>query len=135
VASGPEAAELAAAAETALASLAPGQRAALDEHLDAARAQVNAVRHDPSVWRTYSRPILRGLFRGLSIVQPEIGLASLLFDGGEHLLVAQKLRRALREGPRTLEGRRVLHDIEAELQQLNHEDAQQVLDLLLAKKH
>jgi hypothetical protein len=41
----------------------------------------------------------------------------------------------LHEGPRTPEGRRVLHDIEAELQQLNHEDAQRVLDLLLAHKH
>jgi hypothetical protein len=128
----PDSAALAAAAKNTLASLAPEQKEALHEHLDAARAHVESVRHDPSAWRTYSRPILRGLFRGLTILQPELGLAALLFEGGKDFAVAHKLRRALREGPRTPEGRRVLHDIEAELQQLNHEDAQQVLDLLLS---
>ena len=128
-------AQIREAAQTALASLSAEQKAELQDHIDDARAQVASVRHDPSAWRTYSRPILRGLFRGLSVLQPELGLAALLFEGGKDFIVAQKLRRALREGPRTPEGRRVLHDIEAELQQLNHEDAQQVLDLLLAQKH
>jgi len=128
-------AQIREAAHTALASLSAEQKAVLQDHIDDARAQVESVRHDPSVWRTYSRPILRGLFRGLTILQPELGLAALLFEGGKDFVVAQKLRRALEEGPRTPEGRRVLHDIEAELQQLNHEDAQRVLDLLLAKKH
>lgn len=128
-------AQIREAAHTALASLSEEQKAVLQDHIDDARAQVESVRHDPAVWRTYSRPILRGLFRGLTILQPELGLAALLFEGGKDFVVAQKLRRALHEGPRTPEGRRVLHDIEAELQQLNHQDAQQVLDLLLAKKH
>ena len=123
------------AAHSALASLSSEQKAVLQDHFDDARAQVESVRHDPAVWRTYSRPILRGLFRGLTILQPELGLAALLFEGGKDFVVAQKLRHALEQGPRTPEGRRVLHDIEAELQQLNHEDAQRVLDLLLAKKH
>jgi hypothetical protein len=130
-----DSAQIREAAQTALATLAPEQKADLQEQIDAARAQVASVRHNPSVWRTYSRPILRGLFRGLTVLQPELGLAALLFEGGKDLVVAQKLRHALRAGPRTPEGRRVLHDIEAELQQLNHEDAQQVLDLLLATKH
>jgi hypothetical protein len=86
------------------------------------------------MWRSYSRPLLRGLFRGLSAVQPELGIAGLFYEGGEKLFAAHKLRQIVERGPSTLEGRRVLHDIEAELQQLNHEDAQQVLDILLAKK-
>jgi hypothetical protein len=118
----------------ALGSLRPDQRETLNQRLEDVRRQVDAVRHDPAAWRSYSRPILRGLFRGLSVVQPEVGVAALLFEGGEKLLAQQKLRQLVRLGPSSTEGRRVLHDIEAELQQLNHEDAQQVLDLLLAQK-
>jgi hypothetical protein len=118
----------------ALADLSPEHREELDKRLDAVRSQVASIRHDPAQWRTYARPILRGLFRGLSVVQPELGVASMLYEGGEKLFDARKLKRVIRRGPSTLEGRRVLHDIEAELQQLNHEDAQQVLDILLAKK-
>jgi len=120
------------AALAVLDGLPPEQQTALEQRLADVRRQVEAVRHDPAAWRSYSRPILRGLFRGLSIVQPEVGIASLIFEGGEHLVARQKLRELLRAGPTSAQGRQVLHDMEAELQQLNHEDAQQVLDLLLA---
>jgi hypothetical protein len=118
----------------ALVELAPEHKEELDKRLDAVRSQVESIRHDPAQWRTYARPILRGLFRGLSIVQPELGVASMLYEGGEKLFATQRLKQLAQRGPATLEGRRVLHDIEAELQQLNHEDAQQVLDILLAQK-
>ena len=58
----------------------------------------------------------------------------MLVEGGEKLFAAHKLKQIIDHGPSTAEGRRVLHDMEAELQQLNHEDAQQVLDMLLSKK-
>lgn len=118
----------------ALAALTPEQKAVVHERLADAREQVDAIRHDPAAWRSYSRPILRGLFRGLCLVQPEFGLAAMLFEGGKDVMAARKLGALLRHGPATPDGRRVLHEIEAELQQLNHEDAQQVLDVLLAHK-
>lgn len=117
-----------------IADLSPVVREEMEKRLEAVRDQVNSIRHNPTAWRTYSRPLLRGLFRGLSAVQPDLGIAGLLFQGGEKLFAAHKLRQIVERGPATLEGRRVLHDIEAELQQLNHEDAQQVLDILLAMK-
>jgi hypothetical protein len=118
----------------ALADLTPEHREELDKRLEAVRGQVESIRHDPEAWRTYSRPILRGLFRGLSVVQPELGVAAMLYEGGEKLFASHRLKQVILRGPSTQDGRRVLHDIEAELQQLNHEDAQQVLDILLAKK-
>lgn len=117
-----------------ISNLTPQHQEELERRLEAVRAQVNSVRHDPAVWRTYSRPILRGLFRGLSVVQPELGIAALLYEGGEKLLSSHRLRTIVDHGPATLEGRRALQDIEAELQQLNHEDAQQVLEVLLSKQ-
>lgn len=124
-------------AQTALAALEeldPRHREELDKRLDSVRQQVESIRNDPAAFRSYSRPILRGLFRGLSIVQPELGVAAMLYEGGEKLFDHRKLRQVLERGPTTEDSRRVLHDIEAELQQLNHEDAQQVLDILLSKK-
>jgi len=117
-----------------LEDIAPEHREELEKRIAAVREQVESVRHDPAAWRTYARPILRGLFRGLSFVQPEFGVAAMLYEGGEKLFDRHKLKQIISHGPATLEGRRVLHDVEAELQQLNHEDAQQVLDILLAKK-
>lgn len=117
-----------------LAELAPHHQEEFDKRLDAVRQQVESIRHDPEAWRSYARPILRGLFRGLSVVQPELGVAAMLYEGGEKLFASQKLKQIIDHGPSTLAGRRVLHDVEAELQQLNHEDAQQVLDILLSKK-
>lgn len=116
------------------ASLAPRHKAALESRLDVVRDQVESVRHDPVAWRTYARPILRGLFRGLCVAEPEVDAAALLYEGGRQLIATHKLKRLVAHGPSTPEGRRVLHDIEAELQQLNHEDAQNGLDILLASK-
>jgi len=123
-----------AAAQAAIEALPAADKAALEDKLDEVREQVASVRHNPTLWRTYSRPLLRGLFRALCVVQPEVGIAAMLYEGGENLFAAHQLRQVLQQGPRSVAGRRALHDIEAELQQLNHQDAQQVLDLLLAAK-
>jgi len=131
----PEAALAAEEAIEAIAELSDEQREDLNTRLDEVRSRIDEIRHDPTALRTYARPILRGLFRGLCVAQPELGLAALVYEGGADMIGARRLRQILAAGPSTSEGRRVLHDIEAELQQLNHEDAQQVLDLLLAQKH
>jgi hypothetical protein len=118
----------------ALDALPPEHREELDRRLETARAQIDSIRHDPAAWRSYSRPVLRGLFRGLSVINPELGIAAMMVEGGEKMFAAQKIRQIAERGPATADGRRVLHEMEAELQQLNHEDAQQVLDVLLARK-
>jgi hypothetical protein len=117
-----------------LEQLTPEQREVLDRRLDEVRDQVHSIRHDPAAWRTYARPVLRGLFRGLCVAQPELGLAALLYEGGGELMNAHKLRQLASHGHASADGRRVLHEIEAELQQLNHEDAQRVLEGLLSKQ-
>lgn len=118
----------------ALEALPVEQREELDRRLDVVRSQIESIRHDPAAWRSYSRPILRGLFRGLSVINPELGIAAMLVEGGEKMFAAKKIKQIVERGPATVDGRRVLHEMEAELQQLNHEDAQQVLDILLAGK-
>jgi hypothetical protein len=116
----------------ALKSLTPHHKDELAQRLDAAREQVESVRRDPVAWRTYARPILRGLFRGLCVTEPELGVAALLYEGIEQIAATHRLKQLVEHGPSSVDGRRALHDIEAELQQLNHEDAQQVLSVLLA---
>jgi len=111
--------------------LAPDHRSELEKQLEAVRHQVESVQHDPATWRSCARPILRGLFRSLCHVQPELGVAAMLYQGGEKLFDARRIQQMVERGPATPEGRRVMHDIEAELQQLNHEDAQHVLEILL----
>ena len=118
----------------ALHELEEHHREELDRRLDALHPHIERLREDPAAWRSYSRPILRALFRGVCIVQPEVGVAAMLYEGGEKILAAHKLKQVLAHGPSTILGRRALHDIEAELQQLNHEDAQQVLETLLASR-
>jgi hypothetical protein len=118
----------------ALGTIPPEQQAEVDRRFEAVRAQVESIRNDPAAWRSYSRPILRGLFRGLSVVSPELGITAMLVEGGEKMFAAKRIKQIVERGPSTIEGRRVLHDMEAELQQLNHQDAQQILDILLAKK-
>ena len=130
----PGADPIAEEALAAISELSPAHQEEIEKRLETVRRQVESIRHDPAAWRSYSRPILRGLFRGLSFVQPELGVAAMLYEGGEKLFDRHKLRQIIAQGPATQDGRRILHDIEAELQQLNHEDAQQVLDILLAKK-
>jgi hypothetical protein len=46
---------------------------------------------------------------------------------------AQRLRELLARGPSTEEARRALHDLEPQIQQLGHRDAQAVLHALLAR--
>jgi len=129
-----EAEPVAEEALAALSDLAPHHKEELEKRLEQVRDQVESVRHDPAAWRSYARPILRGLFRGLSVVQPELGVAAMLYEGGEKLFASHKLKQIIDHGPSTNAGRRMLQEIETELHQLNHEDAQQVLDSLLSKK-
>jgi hypothetical protein len=96
-----------------------------------ARRHVERMRTHPHLWRVYARPVLRGLVQGLSIVAPEIGIAAMLVETGADAVRAQHLKRLLARGPTKAEARKALHDIEAEIQQLGHRDAQEVLDILV----
>jgi len=124
---------VAKAALTTLSDLVLDHKEELETRLEQARSHVESIRHDAATWRSFARPILRGLFRGLGDVQPELGVAAMLYGGGENLFASHKLRQIIDHGPSTSAWRRVLQEIEAELQQLNHEDAQRVLECLLSK--
>ena len=102
-------------------------------HLDGAREELRRFEHSPQLARVYARPLLRGMIQGLSLVAPEVALAAMAFEGGQAALRTQRLRKLLATGPTTDEARRVLHDVEAEIQQLGHREAQEVLDLLTAE--
>jgi hypothetical protein len=98
--------------------------------LEDARVDAQRLAHDPHLSRVYARPILRGLLQGLSVLAPEVALAAMAFEGGRAVKRTQRLRKLLAQGPSTDEARRVLHDVEAEIQQLGHREAQEVLELL-----
>ncbi len=100
--------------------------------LERTRHQVEHLRRHPSAWRVYARPVLRGLLQALSVVAPEVGLAALVAEGAGELAHAQRVRRLLASGPTSEEARRVMHDLEPELQQLGHRQALEVLETLLA---
>ena len=103
------------------------------ERIRDARADMHRLKRHPHLSRVYARPILRGLLQGLSVLAPELALAALAFEGGEAAVRTQRLRKLLARGPSTEDARRVLHDIEAEIQQLGHREAREVLDLLTAE--
>ncbi len=111
----------------------PHERAKVHEHLTRIQRQVAHAKKKPSTWRIYSRPLLRGLVQGLSIVAPELGLAAFALQAGTDAVKAQHVRKLLREGPKRDQARQVLHQLEAELQQLSHREAQEVLDVLVAE--
>jgi hypothetical protein len=115
-----------APAPVARAATAP---AAL-ERLEDARGDVLRFKQHPHLARVYARPILRGLLQGLSVLAPEVALAAMAFEGSRAAVRTQHLRKLLARGPSTEEARRVLHDMEAEIQQLDHRRAQEVLELL-----
>jgi hypothetical protein len=104
------------------------------EHLASARRQVERLKQRPQAWRAYARPVLRGLMQSLGVVAPEFGLVALLVQTGHDATRAQRLRKLLERGPTRAEAREALQQIEAELQQLGHRDAQEVLDLLLHER-
>jgi hypothetical protein len=101
------------------------------EQLEHARRRVDRIKTRPQAWRVYARPVLRGLMQSLGVLAPEFGLAAMLVQSGHDAARAQRLRRLLERGPSSAEARRVLQEIEAEIQQLGHRDAQEVLDILL----
>jgi hypothetical protein len=72
--------------------------------------------------------------QSLGVVAPEFGLVALLVQTGHDATRAQRLRKLLERGPTRAEAREALQQIEAELQQLGHRDAQEVLDLLLHER-
>jgi hypothetical protein len=104
------------------------------EQLEATRRRVERIKAHPQVWRVYARPLLRGLMQTLGVLAPEFGLVAMLVQSGHDAARAQRLRRLLERGPSSDEARRVLQEIEAEIQQLGHRDAQEVLDLLLGDR-
>lgn len=99
--------------------------------LERTEAHVERMKKHPQAWRAYARPMLRGLIQGLSVVAPEVGVAALLFEFGRDAAHAQHLKRLLERGPSSEEARKVLHDLEAEIQQLGHREAQDVLEILM----
>ena len=100
------------------------------EHLEQAREELRSLQQRPHLARVYARPLLRGMIQGLSMIAPEVALAAMALEGGQAALRTERLRKLLASGPSTDEARRVLHDVEAEIQQLGHRAAQEVLDLL-----
>lgn len=100
-----------------------------------ARAQVQRLKQHPAAWRAYARPLLRGVVQGLSLAAPEIGLAAMLVQTGHDALRAERLRQLLRSGPSSVDARNVLKHIEAEIAQLGHREAQDVLELLISENH
>jgi hypothetical protein len=56
----------------------------------------------------------------------------MLIQSGHDAARAAHLRRLLAKGPASDEARAVLKQIEAEIQQLGHRDAQEVLEILVS---
>lgn len=104
------------------------------EHLEGARRRVASLKKRPAAWRAYARPLLRGVMQTLGVVAPEFGLAAMLVQSGHDAARAQRLRKLLQRGPSSAEARQALQQIEAEIQQLGHRDAQQVLEILLSER-
>ena len=107
-------------------------REAVRRELAETREQMNPLRSNPEAWRVYARPLLRSLFQGLTLVAPEVGLAALLVDTGRDWASAKQRYEAFKHGPNTPAGRRALREIEASIQQLGHDEAQAVLEQLVA---
>lgn len=104
------------------------------EHLESTRERVARLKQRPQAWRVYARPVLRGLMQTLGVVAPEFGLVAMLVQSGHDATRAQRLRRLLQQGPTSVEARKALQGIEAEIQQLGHRDAQEVLEILLNER-
>jgi hypothetical protein len=93
--------------------------------------QIARFEKDPHLKRVYARPVLRGLMQSLSVSAPDVALAAMLVQTGHKPERAEMLRKLLREGASRETAQRVLHDIEAEIQQLGHGEAHKVIDILL----
>jgi hypothetical protein len=114
----------------------PGARQQLPEvvqHLDGAREELRSLQQRPHLARIYARPLLRGMIQGLSLVAPKIALEAMAIQGSRAALRTRRLRNLLASGPSTDEARGALHHVEAELQQLGHREAQELLQLLTAE--
>jgi hypothetical protein len=103
-------------------------------HVARTRSHLATMHEHPNALRVYARPLLRAFVQGLSVLAPEVGLAALALEGASEWARARKLHGLLQKGPSGEEARHVLHDIEGELQQLGHREAQQVLEYLLAEE-
>jgi hypothetical protein len=114
--------------------LAKARAALVKEHVERTRRQVEHLRRRPNAWRVYARPILRGAVQALSMIAPEVGLAAMLLQSGHDAARAAHLEKLLKHGPASEEARTVLKRIEAEIQQLGHRDAQDVLEILVSEE-
>src|SRR5688572_8371571 len=122
----------------AAAALARMSEPAVEKRVVHTAKEVERLRAHPSALRVYSRPLLRALLQGISVVAPEVGLAALLSEGVGELVHAHHLRDLLQRGPTSEEARRALLELEPRIQQLGHRQALEVLESLLArhkKKH
>jgi len=120
-------------AELPRALVEQARSADVREHVERWRTQVRGVAKDRHGLRLYARPLLRAFLQGLGVVAPELGLASLAIQGGDALRKSAHLKKLLAQGPSSEEALRVLHDIEPELQQLGHEEAGEILEILVAE--
>jgi len=103
------------------------------ERVEHGRRQLKALHRHPHALRIYARPLLRALLQGLSVAAPEVGLAALAVESTRDALLSRRMRRLLREGPSSEEARQLLHDVEPALQQLGHQEAREVLEILLSE--
>ncbi len=120
--------------ETVSSSLDENQREELRARTRELRENLHHSRRGTFHARVFARPILRALSQSLTVIAPELGLAALLFQGGRSIHRAHRVHKLLESGPSSEEARRVLREIEAEVQHLPHAEAEQVLDVLLAEK-
>jgi len=99
-------------------------------HVAGLRERIAEFRGDPLSWRVYARPLLRSFFSGLVKIAPELGADVLRVETAAPWVQDSQRRRVLaapHPGPEEL---RILHDVEEQVQQLRHREAQHVLEVL-----
>lgn len=96
------------------------------------RAEFERLEHRGLADSAYARPLLRGLVQNLATVAPEVALATMAAHGAT---AAQRVSELSSHGASEEKLRRVLHDLEPEIQQLSHGAARAMLAEFLALEH
>lgn len=94
------------------------------------REVVVELGQDPTAWRVYVRPLLRGMFQALALVDPRHGVTALRAEPSVEWALPEELE-ALESGD-DASLCNVLRATETRVQQLRYEDAQRILDRLVA---
>jgi hypothetical protein len=118
-------------AEARARALEPSVRALVARH----RRHVALLRGEPRAMQVYARLALRALVQELSVVAPEVALATLALEKGRAVLRAAPLDELASRPPSRAEAQHALHDFEPKLQQLGHREAREVLESLLSEHH